>query len=107
MLNLRSLRLEKGLKQSELAKIIGVENYTIGNWERDRAEPSISDLIKLSHYFECSIDTIVGNEDLFSINKFAENDLIKDILKELMQLNNDDKNQILGFIKGIKKRNNL
>lgn len=102
MLNLKSLRLEKGLKQNELAKIIGVENYTIGNWERNRAEPSICDLIKLSNFFECSIDTLVGNEDFAILNESSKNDITKAIYKELLQLNNDEKNQVLGFIKGIK-----
>lgn len=65
MLKLTELRLAKGLKQQGLAEILGVKNYTVGNWEQGRSEPSIEDLIRLANYFECSIDYLVGREDEF------------------------------------------
>ncbi|HJP12951.1 MAG: helix-turn-helix transcriptional regulator [Nitrospinota bacterium] len=36
----RKLRLEKELKQVELAKILGVNEDTVRNWERGRTQPS-------------------------------------------------------------------
>ena len=48
MLKLKELRQEKGLSQEQLALIINVKNYTVGNWEQKRSEPSIDDIIKLA-----------------------------------------------------------
>ncbi len=52
MLLLRTLRNEKGVTQSVVANAIGVERYTYAKWEQGRAEPCISDIVKLlkMHY---------------------------------------------------------
>ena len=63
MLKLRELRLEKGVSQDEVADALKVKNYTIGNWERNRAEPNISALVELADYFGCSLDYLLGRED--------------------------------------------
>ena len=44
---LRELRLEKGMTQSSLAKLISVDRRTIGNWENDLREPDLETLVKL------------------------------------------------------------
>lgn len=63
MLKLKELRQEKGLSQEQLALIINVKNYTIGNWEQERSEPSIEDIIKLADYFQISTDELLGREN--------------------------------------------
>ena len=60
MLRLNEMRIQKSITQKELAKAIGVKNYTVANWEQGRSEPSIQDLIELSNIFECTIDYFVG-----------------------------------------------
>ena len=37
---IKKLRLEKGLKQVELAVFLGVSEYTVRNWEKGRTQPS-------------------------------------------------------------------
>ena len=63
MLRLRELRLEKGVSQDEVADALKVKNYTIGNWERNRAEPNLSAVLELANYFGCTIDYLLGRED--------------------------------------------
>jgi len=65
MLKLQELRIAAGLTQRELAEKIGVKNYTVANWEQNRTEPSIKDLIDLANYFECSVDYLLGRENDF------------------------------------------
>jgi transcriptional regulator with XRE-family HTH domain len=67
MNRIRELRLTRGLKQSELAIVIGVNQSAIGKYEREELEPSISTLSKLATFFECSIDFIVGFSDDFGV----------------------------------------
>lgn len=38
---LKLARTDKGLKQSELAKILGVTNTTISNWEKNVSKPDL------------------------------------------------------------------
>lgn len=57
--NLIGLRLEKGLTQNEIAKRLGVSRSAYTYYETGRSEPSISSLIKLSDFYEVSIDEII------------------------------------------------
>lgn len=61
--NLKLLRLESGVGQVELAKIIGVSKGIISLWENGLREPTMSSLIKLSKFFHVSIDYLVGLEN--------------------------------------------
>ncbi|PQD95777.1 transcriptional regulator [Pradoshia eiseniae] len=61
---LKELRKEKRLSQEELGTIIGVAQSTLGSYERETREPSIEGLLQLAHYFEVSVDYLLGNSDL-------------------------------------------
>ena len=63
MLRLYEIRKNNGLTQKEVGDRIGVMNYTIGNWEQGRSDPSLEDLIALADVFECSVDYLIGRED--------------------------------------------
>lgn len=45
-----------GLKQEELAELMGVARSTIGEWERGATEPSASKLVKLAQVTNQSLD---------------------------------------------------
>jgi DNA-binding XRE family transcriptional regulator len=49
---LRKLRLERGLYQKDVAKVLGVANDSITYWENDRCVPKKDNLIKLMKFFE-------------------------------------------------------
>ena len=59
---LKELRIEKGIGQIQLAKDIGVGKSIISQWELNRCEPTLSNLIRLSNYFGVSIDYLAGLE---------------------------------------------
>lgn len=58
--NLKELRFEKGLRQVELAKEIGVSKGVISLWENGLREPNMYSLILLAKFFKVSIDELVG-----------------------------------------------
>ena len=57
---LRSLREEKRLSQSELAKVLNVSNVAISHYERGAREPNNEMLKMVSQYFNVSIDYLLG-----------------------------------------------
>ena len=61
---LRELRLEKGISQNDLGKILNVSKMAISHWESGHSEPSITQLIILANYFEVSVDYLVAKEDI-------------------------------------------
>lgn len=68
--NLSKLREARGLKQSEVARDLGVPVPTYSSWERGRTEPSVEWLIKLAGYFETSIDRLVRSGRILSVGSW-------------------------------------
>lgn len=64
MNRIKQLRTEKGMKQTELAKILKIGQATMSNWETGRSEPDYDALIEMSEIFGTSIDYILGNSDI-------------------------------------------
>ena len=54
--NLKYLREQRGLKQQELADILGVKQSTVGNWEAGKREPEINMLVCIAEYFNVSLE---------------------------------------------------
>ena len=64
MNRIKQLRTEKGMRQTELAKILKIGQATMSNWETGRSEPDYDALIEMSEIFGTSIDYILGNSDI-------------------------------------------
>jgi len=58
--NIKKLRIQKHLTQSELGKRVGVTTSTIASYESQDRLPSIAVLIKLSSVFNISIEYLLG-----------------------------------------------
>jgi DNA-binding XRE family transcriptional regulator len=58
--NIKVERTRFGLSQEELAKAIGVNKSSIGNWENDIGGCSTSNLMSMCNIFGCSLDYLVG-----------------------------------------------
>lgn len=58
VLLIRNRRLEIGLSQEELAKILGVNQTAISQWERGVALPSCEKLPDISKALRCKIDEL-------------------------------------------------
>ena len=60
---LKELRIEKGYSQEDIAKAIGVTRTAISYWETNKKEPVFSSAVKLSKYFNVSLEYLAGLED--------------------------------------------
>ncbi len=60
---LKELRLEKRLKQSQLAEKFHVKTSTVSRWEAGIMEPDFLTLINLSKFFKVTTDYLLGQED--------------------------------------------
>jgi len=57
---LKILRTEKGLTATQLAFQIDKGESAVRMWEIGRSKPDADTLIKLSNFFDCSIDYLLG-----------------------------------------------
>lgn len=60
---LKSLRLEKGLTQQQLADELKMNSVTYLRYEKGQREPSIDTLIEIAGFYGVSIDYLVGISD--------------------------------------------
>ena len=59
MLNLKEIRIAKGVSQLELAQAVGVTVPAVSSWETERFSPSLENLIKIAAFLECSVDDLL------------------------------------------------
>ena len=65
---LKNLRKEKGLSQSELASLVGLNKAVISKYENAMSYPPYDSLIKLASIFRVSTDYLLGVEKKKSLN---------------------------------------
>lgn len=58
--NLRAERIRLGLTAGQVASEIDVHPNTLLAWERGESQPLSSNLMKLSEYYDCSPDYLLG-----------------------------------------------
>ena len=56
---LKELRTEKGISQRELGECLGFCNQTISFWENGSREPDLDTLLKISRFFEVSLEELL------------------------------------------------
>ena len=69
---LKQLREEAGISMFQLAKAIDVSNAAVCKWENGSAEPKVTYLLRLSEFFECSVDYLIGKNDDFGTSKLTD-----------------------------------
>ncbi len=60
---IKDLRREKKFTQSDLSLRLNLPRTTVANWEQDRCEPNMNDLLNLSLVFGVSVGYLIGAED--------------------------------------------
>ena len=63
---LEKLMKEKNLSQSQLADALEVKKQSINNYIKGKSRPELDVLIRLSKFFECSIDYLLGESEFKS-----------------------------------------
>ncbi|MGL5900291.1 MAG: helix-turn-helix domain-containing protein [Lactobacillaceae bacterium] len=59
---LKTSRLDKGLTQEQVAKKFYVSRQTISGWENEISYPDITNLIRISDYYQISLDTLLKED---------------------------------------------
>jgi transcriptional regulator with XRE-family HTH domain len=57
--NLRFLRKKGNQNQDEISNLFNKRANTIGNWENQKSEPSLAELMKLGEYFNVSVQDLL------------------------------------------------
>lgn len=60
---IRELRQEKGIKQREMADILGIKLRSYQNYEGGDRRPDYEGLVALADYFNVTTDYLLGRSD--------------------------------------------
>jgi len=95
---LKELRTEKGLTQTELGELIGINYSTLSDYERgNKTDPYMSTLRTLADFFGVSMDYLIGESN-------TKNNILidrcQDILKKLTDENIEKVYSYAEFLRG-------
>lgn len=91
--NLKKLRTEKGLNQTQLAKRLGVNKSIISAYENQERLPSLVMLSKLSYFFNVSMEYLLGIKKNVTIDvsklSAEQISIVNSVIQEFELLNNN------------------
>ena len=58
--NIKTLRMQKGITQKELAEKLHVTSQAVSRWEQGDVEPSIDTISNMAKLFEVTTDELIG-----------------------------------------------
>ena len=58
--NLKALRSEHQVTQSQIALVLGIDRSTYAYYETGKCEPTLATLIGIADFFQVSLDQLVG-----------------------------------------------
>ena len=94
MNNLKLLRTRANMKQTDLAKKLGIAQSTLSGWETGKFEIYNANLNKLALLFDVSIDYLLGRDEV--IMDAARNSVLN---QEFNSLSREEKLSALAFAK--------
>lgn len=96
---LKELRTKKGVYQKDVAKYLGVDRTTYVKYERGDSEPSIDIIKKLANYFDVTVDFLVGKEKKANTLDEQLSGIEFALYGEIHDLTDDEKQDILSYVK--------
>lgn len=99
--NLKQARTRKGLKQEELAKLVGKSKNVISNWERGDNKPDADTLFELCDILNVDANFLLGWEDNQNLSLSIQE---QDHIKKYRSLDSLDKKAIDVLLDTLSKR---
>lgn len=99
-MRIKDLRLEKGLKQIEIATELGISRQVFANYENEVNSPDPKMLIKIANFFDVSVDYLIGRSDemgIFEQKTLSISLLENELLTKFRRLDINDRNKVIGY----------
>lgn len=101
MNRLKQLRIEKGLLQSDIAKIINKSDRAVGQYEREERDPSSETWTILADFFNVSIDYLLGKSNIRSSQEIELDDIDIAFASGIKGLNKENQEIAKNIIEGL------
>lgn len=101
-MNLKKLRLEKGLSQQDMASKFNLSFRGYQNIEYGYSQTSYENLIKFADFFHCSVDYLLGHQTQNVLYLDSLTDEQKEAVELIKQLDDRQVLKVIGYIERIK-----
>lgn len=95
---LKTLRVNKGLKQKDIAQILNITSSAYGFYEQGKRTPTLDVLITLSKYYKISLDWLITGSNNFGNNIVISDTNEKYFIEKYRKLTDSDKTKITGMV---------
>lgn len=98
---LKNLRIQRGMSQADLARLLGLARTTVSSYENGTRNPDRETLVRIASCFQVSLDYLLGTDTLI-LDSFSE---YSTVLKEINTLLNsapitsDKKKEIINEVR--------
>ena len=94
---LKETRENKGYKQNQFADMLGITATRLNYWEKDKREPDVEMIKKISALLNVSSDWLIGNEH-YIVDTPIFNNIEKDIIEKYRSLDEYGKKAVGGLL---------
>ncbi|GEA30232.1 helix-turn-helix domain-containing protein [Clostridium diolis] len=101
---LRELRSEKGVVQKDVANFLNITTSAYGFYEQGKRVPDTDIMIKLSNYFNVSLDYLLGKTDVRNYTDDSNITIALNSDTDYDELPKEAKDEINNFIEYVKQK---
>lgn len=101
ILNLKQIRISRNKTQGEVAKALGISQQNYCRYENGQNEPRLELILQLSDYFKVTVDSLLGHNVPYLLDKslLSKNQL--EALDLIMNLNNENIIRVISYCAGL------
>ena len=96
--NLKRLREDRGIKQNEIADLIGMHRSNYSKFESGQREISIAAIDKIANYFNMTIDELVHLGNAIPKEVSLEDKTAVEQVKLIQELDQEEKNMVFKMV---------
>lgn len=96
---LKELRKLHNKTQRDMAKYLNISQNAYCKYELGATEPNIQTLSQLADFFKCSIDILIGKDDISNDKDFSKESI--ELTKMFDSLSDIEKIKVKGYMQGL------
>lgn len=100
-MNLKNLRKSQHKSQAEVAAAVNISERTYSNYEAGKTEPDIETLKKLADYFHTTIDSLVGHEVPYLLDRGILSNQCNQLIDSAVKLTPSQCEKVSAYITGM------
>ena len=101
-MNLKQIRKEIKMTQTEVANKLNIDYTTLGRYENGISEPNLTTLIKLANIYHTTIDNLLGHKVPYLLDKSILSKEQNNLIEKIISLDKEQCMIVDAYIEALK-----